>query len=104
MGHTTTNRLSAAAPGSGATDATPALQGVRGVTRVIEADHVKGVVGYEVESERGRDVRGDLARAIVQSGWGLLELRPMRMSLEEIFLSLTTDEEPTPATEEPVHA
>ena len=26
------------------------------------------------------------------SGWGLLELRPMRMSLEEIFLSLTTDE------------
>ena len=25
-------------------------------------------------------------------GWGLLELRPMRMSLEEIFLQVTTDE------------
>jgi hypothetical protein len=28
----------------------------------------------------------------VTSGWGLLELRPMRMSLEEIFLSLTTED------------
>ena len=26
------------------------------------------------------------------NGWGLLELRPMRMSLEEIFLSLTTED------------
>jgi hypothetical protein len=29
---------------------------------------------------------------VVSGGWGLLELRPMHMSLEEIFLSLTTDE------------
>ena len=56
--------------------------------------------GYEVESERGHDVRRELARAVVTSGWGLLELRPMRMSLEDIFLSLTTDEAPTPAAEE----
>ena len=47
--------------------------------------------GYEVESERGRDIRRDLARAVVDGGWGLLELRPMRMSLEEIFLQLTTE-------------
>ena len=39
--------------------------------------------------------------AVVTSGWGLLELRPMRMSLEEIFLSLTTEEAPTPAQREP---
>jgi ABC-2 type transport system ATP-binding protein len=39
-------------------------------------------------------VRRDLARAVVGAGWGLLELRPTRMSLEEIFLSLTTDESP----------
>jgi hypothetical protein len=31
---------------------------------------------------------------VVTSGWGLLELRPMRMSLEQIFLSLTTEESP----------
>jgi hypothetical protein len=42
-------------------------------------------------------VRRDLARAVVGQGLGLLELRPMRMSLEDIFLSLTTDETPAPA-------
>ena len=68
-----------------------------GVTRVVEADRRDGIVGYEVDSERGHDVRRDLARAVVTSGWGLLELRPMRMSLEDIFLSLTTEEVPTPA-------
>jgi len=81
---------------TGGMDATVALGRVPGVTRVVESDRRDGHVGYEVESERGRDVRRDLARAVVTSGWGLLELRPMRMSLEEIFLSLTTEE--TPAT------
>jgi hypothetical protein len=38
------------------------------------------------------DVRRELAQAMVTGGWGLLEMRPMRMSLEDIFLSLTTDE------------
>jgi ABC-2 type transport system ATP-binding protein len=50
------------------------------------------VVGFEVDSAKGRDVRRELATAIVTRGWGLLELRPMRMSLEEIFLSLTTED------------
>ena len=78
------------------TDVATALSGVHGVTRVAESDRRNGVVGYEVESERGRDVRRDLARAVISSGCGLLELRPMRLSLEEIFLSLTTEEVPTP--------
>jgi ABC-2 type transport system ATP-binding protein len=73
-------------------DIATSLGRVAGVTRVVEADRREGLVGYEVESERGRDIRRELARTIVSSGWGLTELRPMRMSLEEIFLSLTTDE------------
>jgi len=44
-------------------------------------------------------VRRELAAAIVNSGWGLLELRPMRMSLEEIFLHLTTEETASAAAE-----
>jgi hypothetical protein len=48
-------------------------------------------------------VRRDLARTVISSGWGLLEMRPMRMSLEDIFLSLTTEEAPTASVEEPVH-
>ena len=73
-------------------DAVSALGRVPGVTRVVESDRKAGIVGYEVEGERGRDIRRDLARAVVGSSWGLLELRPMRMSLEEIFLSLTTED------------
>jgi ABC-2 type transport system ATP-binding protein len=73
-------------------DATSALSQVAGVTRVGEADRKGQVVGYEIESEQGRDVRRDVARAVVQQGWGLLEFRPLRMSLEEIFLSLTTED------------
>jgi len=89
-------------------DASGALRRVPGVSRVVESDRREPAVGYEVESERGHDVRRELARIVVSSGWGLLELRPMRMSLEDIFLSLTTDEMPTPAAEpaagETVHA
>jgi ABC-2 type transport system ATP-binding protein len=81
-------------------DAAALLRRIPGVTRVVEGDRRDGAAGYEVESERGRDVRRELARAIVSSGWGLLELRPMRMSLEEVFLSLTTEEQIAPAAVE----
>jgi ABC-2 type transport system ATP-binding protein len=82
---------------AGGVDATGALTRVPGVMRVAESDRRDGIVGYEVESGSGHDVRRDLARAVVASGWGLLELRPMRMSLEEVFLSVTTEELPTAA-------
>jgi ABC-2 type transport system ATP-binding protein len=74
-------------------DVRTVLQNVPGVISVSMADSRETVSGFEVESEKGRDVRRELASAIVKHGWGLLELRPMRMSLEEIFLSLTTEEE-----------
>jgi len=81
-------------------DAAASLTKIPGVTKVVEADRRDGMVGYEVDSESGRDIRRDLARAVVSSGWGLLELRPMRMSLEDVFLSGTTEETPTPATDD----
>ena len=68
-----------------------------GVTGVTVADSSSGMTGYEVTSEKGRDVRRELARAVVSRNWGLLELRPSRMSLEDICLSLTTDESAEPA-------
>jgi ABC-2 type transport system ATP-binding protein len=73
-------------------NAVASLERVAGVTRVVESDRHNAVVGYEIESEQGRDIRRELARAVVTNGWGLLELRPMRMSLEDIFLSLTTED------------
>jgi ABC-2 type transport system ATP-binding protein len=76
-----------------------ALSRVPGVSRVDESDRHGGAIGYEVQSEDGHEIRRELARAVVTNGWGLLELRPMRMSLEDIFLSLTTDETPAAALE-----
>jgi ABC-2 type transport system ATP-binding protein len=75
-------------------DAAAVLAAVPGVMRVSPADQRPGSGAYEVESERGRDIRRDLARDVVSRGWGLLELRPMRMSLEEVFLQVTTEELP----------
>jgi ABC-2 type transport system ATP-binding protein len=75
---------------AGGAEAGPVLAAIPGVTRVLAADGATG--GFEVESDRGTDVRRELAKTIVHRGWGLLELRPMRMSLEEIFLQVTTDE------------
>jgi ABC-2 type transport system ATP-binding protein len=77
---------------AGGGDAMAALTRIPGVTRVVESDRRDATTGFEVDSEPGRDVRRELARAVVANGWGLLELRPMRMSLEDVFLSLTTDE------------
>jgi ABC-2 type transport system ATP-binding protein len=81
-------------------DAAAVLQAIPGVTRAEASDNRGPAGGYEVESVRGTDVRREIARAVVTRGWGLLELRPMRMSLEEIFLQVTTDEMPEEARSE----
>jgi ABC-2 type transport system ATP-binding protein len=82
---------------TGGADGATALSGVAGVTRVAVADTHGAATGFEVESERGRDIRRELAAAVVGHGWGLLELRPMRMSLEDVFLQLTMQEADQPA-------
>src|SRR5437660_6021331 len=68
------------------------LEKVSGVSRVLCKQQVDSRALFEVESQKGRLVRGDLARAVVESGWDLNELRPAAMSLEEIFLQLTGNE------------
>ena len=67
-----------------------AMPGVMDVQKVEESD---GRHRFQVEGELRKDIRGDLARMIVQSGWGLYELQSSTMSLEDIFLKLTTAEE-----------
>ena len=80
-------------------DATSLLTGIPGVSRVIPVDQHETFMGYEIEAEANRDIRTDVARAVVNSGYGLLELRPMRITLEEIFLQLTTEDAPNLAAE-----
>jgi len=49
--------------------------------------------GYDVACTLGVDLRADLAAYVVNNGWQLLELRPEGLSLEEIFLKLTRDDD-----------
>jgi ABC-2 type transport system ATP-binding protein len=65
------------------------LEQIAGVSRVVAKDQRQSGAAFEVESRKGSFTRGDLARAVVESGWDLNELRPTAMSLEEIFLQLT---------------
>jgi ABC-2 type transport system ATP-binding protein len=67
------------------------LEKVSGVSKVLFKEKREARNVFEVESGKGRVVRGDLARAIVEAGWDLNELRPSAMSLEEVFLQLTGD-------------
>ncbi|MFZ0734808.1 MAG: ABC transporter ATP-binding protein [Candidatus Sulfotelmatobacter sp.] len=76
------------------------LEQVAGVSRVLCKQQADGRAVFEVESHKGKFVRGDLARAVVECGWDLNELRPSAMSLEEIFLQLTGSEASAPAKEE----
>jgi len=71
-----------------APEAAAALGQVPGVLKVAESQ--PGC--YELESALDDDPRAALAELAVSRGWGLLELRPVGMSLEEIFLTLTTEE------------
>jgi gliding motility-associated transport system ATP-binding protein len=77
------------------------LETVSGVSRVVFKEKLEQRSIFEVESLKDRFIRGDLARAVVESGWNLNELRPSSMSLEEIFLQLTGGERVEPAAEPP---
>ena len=68
------------------------LEQVPGVSRVVPQESRDRRLLFEVESLQGRSIRGDVARAVVDSGWNLTELRPVGLSLEEIFLQLTGTE------------
>jgi ABC-2 type transport system ATP-binding protein len=65
------------------------LEQVSGVSRVVVKTSVDQRHTFEVESLQGKNVRADVARAVVEAGWNLNELHSVAVSLEEIFLELT---------------
>ncbi len=69
------------------------LQSIVGVVRVSAEDGADGQPSsYTVECQLNTDLRRDLASAVVSQGWGLLELRGVSMSLEDVFINLVTQE------------
>jgi ABC-2 type transport system ATP-binding protein len=58
--------------------------------------HPHGDGAYEVSTVAGHDLRPEIARAIVNGGFDLLEIHSVGMSLEDIFMQLTRDEPQPP--------
>jgi len=75
------------------------LEQINGISRVVVKDNRHNRWIFELDSRKDTLVRGDLARAVVEAGWDLNELRTAAVSLEEIFLQLTGDQTSAPAPE-----
>jgi ABC-2 type transport system ATP-binding protein len=73
-----------------------ALRAVPGVVAVEPLAARDGSVGFVVESERDRDVRGDLVRLVTGKNWALQELHQVGMSLEEVFIRVVAGEQVAP--------
>jgi ABC-2 type transport system ATP-binding protein len=69
-----------------------ALRNIPGVSEVTRSTEKEDIASYNVQSNGAEDLRETISGLIAQKGWGLLRLQPINMSLEEIFLSLTTTE------------
>ncbi len=89
-------------PGSGGAPAAKALvERLGGVKRVeMQTPDGNGRVQARIECEPGRDLRSRIAAEVVGHGHELFELRASRVSLEEIFLQVTTQEAPGAAPAE----
>jgi ABC-2 type transport system ATP-binding protein len=77
---------------------------IPGVKDVQARSGEAGATLLEIEADAARDVREELARAIVQKGLGLLSLRRAGLSLEDIFLHLTTTDADAPSEKAEVPA
>ena len=80
-----------------AAEAQRRLEQVAGAGHVLAKETRDDRAIFEVENRMERSIRGDLARAVVQAGWDLNELRSAAMSLEEVFLELTREGPEAPA-------
>ena len=74
-------------------DVEATLEQLAGVSGVSVSPGTNGASVLDVQVTQGGDIRRHLANAIVSNGWGLLEMRRLKMSLEDIFLELTTQDE-----------
>ena len=69
----------------------PVLRAISGATEVTHHPR-PGVNAYRIKYQEGLDLRDDISRTVIGNGWSLLSMQVSSMSLEEIFLRLTTSE------------
>jgi ABC-2 type transport system ATP-binding protein len=66
---------------------------VRAIPGVLDVVREAGQDGaFIVETDGGRDLREEIAARAVGQGWGLLEIRPVTLSLEDIFIRIIRGE------------
>jgi len=71
--------------GAGLVEALNKVPGVTGVHAIKDGE-------YEIDAAPGGNIRPEIAKAVVNGGWSLMELKAMGMSLEEIYLELVREE------------
>lgn len=69
----------------GGKDKVEHFKNLAGVDRVSVRDD-----GFRIEWTRGKDIRDDITRYIVDKNWGLVEMRPLAMDIEELYLRVIT--------------
>ncbi|MCH8279165.1 MAG: ATP-binding cassette domain-containing protein [Chloroflexi bacterium] len=78
--------------GGAVAEVLPVLRNVEGITDVSHRRSQDREI-YTIQIRRGLDLRDEISRAVISSGWSLLSMQSVGMSLEDIFLRLTTHEE-----------
>ena len=70
-----------------------ALRSIDGVKSVIlRADNGDGTANFAVESAPNVDIRKPMFFRLAEAGYPILSLKPLDMSLEDIFVRLTAEE------------
>ena len=64
----------------------------RDISAAAQRDASDGVIPLILDARPDLGAPENIAKTIVEKGWGLVNMHVIPMSLEEIFLELTTDE------------
>jgi ABC-2 type transport system ATP-binding protein len=65
----------------------PRVETVRSPTSKVQSPESNGIAAFIVEYT-GEDIRKEVSRALLQQGWGLLEVRALELTLEDMYLQL----------------
>jgi ABC-2 type transport system ATP-binding protein len=66
-------------------EVTAALRAIPGVEKVSRQDGE-----YAIEWSQGKDLREAIAKLAVEKDWGLLEMRPVAMNIEDLYLRVVS--------------
>ncbi len=68
---------------------------IRKINGIQDVQQIQGEDLLEFQFAPGKDLRPEVARLVIDLNYDLLEMRPINLSLEDIFLELTRNEETT---------